>query len=114
MARFGTEERLQHANRGWAVRRTTEIALTALGIVLLSPRGYGDSPTPTRNATIIAATKEKPVPLASANFEPERSKLIGAAKQEGTVAIASGRAPSRQYRPAVAAFQQKFGATGEA
>jgi len=29
MVRFGTEERLQHANRGWAVRRTTEIALTA-------------------------------------------------------------------------------------
>ena len=95
MVRFGTEERLQHANRGWAVRRTTEIALTALGIVLLSPRGYGDSPTPTRNATIIAATKEKPVPLASANFEQEWSKLIGAAKQEGTVAIASGGAPSR-------------------
>ena len=44
MARFGTEERLQHANRGWAVRRTTEIALTALGIVLLLPRGHGDSP----------------------------------------------------------------------
>src|SRR5437870_263840 len=97
MVRFGTEERLQHANRGWAVRRTTEIALTALGIVLLSLRGYGDSPTPTRNATIIAATKEKPVPLASANFEQEWSKLIGAAKQEGTVAIASGGAPSRQY-----------------
>src|SRR5947208_16434373 len=113
MVRFGTEERLQHANRGWAVRRTTEIALTALGIVLLSPRGYGDSPTPTRNATIIAATKEKPVPLASANFEQEWSKLIGAAKQEGTVAIASGGAPSRQYRSGVDAIQTKFGVKPE-
>ncbi len=113
MVRFGTEERLQHANRGWAVRRTTEIALTALGIVLLSPRGYGDSPTPTRNATISAATKEKPVRLASANFEQEWSKLIGAAKQEGTVAIASGGAPSRQYRPVVEAFQKKFGVKAE-
>ena len=51
--------------------------------------------------------------LASANFEQEWSKLIGAAKQEGIVAIASGGAPSRQYRPVVEAFQKKFGVKAE-
>lgn len=30
-------------------------------------------------------------------FESEWNKLIAAAKQEGTLAIASGRQPSRQY-----------------
>jgi iron(III) transport system substrate-binding protein len=113
MLRFGTEERLQHTKRGWAVRRTTEVALTAVGILLLSLRGYGDSSTPTQNATIIAAAKDKAVPQASANFEQEWSKLIAAAKQEGTVAIASGGAPSRQYRPVVDAFQKKFGIKAE-
>lgn len=46
---------------------------------------------------------------AKANFEEEWAKLIAAAKQEGTVAIASGGAPSRQYRPVVEVFQKKFG-----
>jgi iron(III) transport system substrate-binding protein len=46
---------------------------------------------------------------APANFEQEWSKLIAAAKQEGTVAIASGGAPSRQYRPVMDAFMKKFG-----
>ena len=50
---------------------------------------------------------------SAANFEQEWSKLIAAAKQEGTVAIASGGAPSRQYRPVVDAFQKKFGIKGE-
>ena len=50
-----------------------------------------------------------PVYGASANFEQEWSKLTGVAKQEGTVAIASGGAPSRQYRPVVDAFSKKFG-----
>ena len=49
----------------------------------------------------------------SANFEQEWSKLIAAAKQEGTLAIASGGAPSRQYRPVVDAFQKKFGVKAE-
>lgn len=43
------------------------------------------------------------------NFEQEWSKLIAAAQQEGTLSIASGGAPSRQYRPVVAAFTKKFG-----
>jgi iron(III) transport system substrate-binding protein len=46
---------------------------------------------------------------ATANFEQEWSNLIAAAKQEGTVAIASGGAPSRQYRPVVDVFAKKFG-----
>src|SRR6266481_3768088 len=50
---------------------------------------------------------------ATANFEQEWAKLIAAAKQEGTLAIASGGAPSRQYRPVVDAFQKKFGVTVE-
>jgi iron(III) transport system substrate-binding protein len=43
------------------------------------------------------------------NFEQEWSNLIAAAKQEGTVAIASGGAPSRQYRPVVDVFAKKYG-----
>jgi len=50
---------------------------------------------------------------APGNFEQEWSNLIAAAKQEGTVAIASGGAPSRQYRPVVDAFQKKFGIKAE-
>lgn len=45
----------------------------------------------------------------SGNFEQEWSNLIAAAKQEGTVAIASGGAPSRQYRPVVDVFAKKYG-----
>jgi iron(III) transport system substrate-binding protein len=60
-----------------------------------------------------AAPKEKALPQTSANFEQEWAKLIAAAKQEGTVAIASGGAPSRQYRPVVEAFYKKFGVKAE-
>ena len=48
-------------------------------------------------------------PQSSASFEQEWSKLVAAAKQEGTLGIASGGAPSRQYRPVVDAFSKKFG-----
>lgn len=61
----------------------------------------------------IAAAAEKPSAPAKAGFEEEWSKLIAAAKREGTVAIASGGAPSRQYRPLVDVFQKKFGVTVE-
>jgi ABC-type Fe3+ transport system substrate-binding protein len=55
----------------------------------------------------------------AANFDQEWSKLIAAAKQERTLSVASGGAPSRQYRPLMAAFTKKFGvkvevATGNA
>jgi iron(III) transport system substrate-binding protein len=46
---------------------------------------------------------------APANFEQEWSKLVAAAKQEGTLSVASGGAPSRQYRPVVDVFSKKFG-----
>jgi iron(III) transport system substrate-binding protein len=46
---------------------------------------------------------------APANFEQEWSKLVAAAKQEGTLSVASGGAPSRQYRPVMDAFTKKFG-----
>lgn len=46
---------------------------------------------------------------APANFDAEWSKLVAAAQQEGTLTIASGGAPSRQYRPVVEAFTKKFG-----
>src|SRR5256885_17141905 len=58
---------------------------------------------------MIAAAAEKP----KTSFEEEWSKLIAAAKHEGTVAVASGGAPSRQYRPIVDVFQKKFGVTVE-
>ena len=57
-------------------------------------------------ATPTAPTKAAPV--TSTNFEQEWSKLIAAAQQEGIVSIASGGAPSRQYRPVVDAFNKKF------
>src|SRR5690606_33679192 len=43
------------------------------------------------------------------NFEKEWKALIEAAKKEGTLAIATGGAPSRQYRPTFDAFTEKFG-----
>ncbi len=60
---------------------------------------------------MTAAAAEKPA--ASGSFEEEWSKLIAAAKKEGTVMIASGGAPSRQYRPVVDVFSKKFGITVE-
>jgi iron(III) transport system substrate-binding protein len=58
---------------------------------------------------MVLAPLELAYSAAGGNFEQEWSKLSVAAKQEGTVAIASGGAPSRQYRPVVEAFQKKFG-----
>lgn len=46
---------------------------------------------------------------APANFEQEWAKLIAAAKQDGTLSVASGGAPSRQYRPVLDVFSKKFG-----
>src|SRR5262249_54457881 len=45
---------------------------------------------------------------AAANFDQEWAKLVAAAKQEGTVAVASGGAPSRQYRPVVEVSQKSL------
>lgn len=43
------------------------------------------------------------------SFAQEWEALIAAAKQEGTLAIATGGAPSRQYRPTFDAFRKEFG-----
>src|SRR5262249_15818705 len=45
---------------------------------------------------------------APGNFEQDWAKLIAAAQQEGIVSVASGGAPSRQYRPVVDGFSKKF------
>ena len=58
---------------------------------------------------LLSASIASAAATAPANFEAEWSKLAAAAKQEGTLAIASGGAPSRQYRPVVDAFTKKFG-----
>jgi len=62
---------------------------------------------------MLCLARLSPTYAASANFEQEWNKLMAAAKQEGTVAIASGGAPSRQYRPVVDAFYKKFGVKAE-
>ncbi|HWP60712.1 MAG TPA: extracellular solute-binding protein [Candidatus Acidoferrales bacterium] len=58
-------------------------------------------------ASSVALAPERAASQAS--FEQEWAKLVAAAKQEGTVSIASGGAPSRQYRPVTDVFQKKFG-----
>ena len=60
------------------------------------------------SAACAATPSSKAAPQSSANFEAEWSKLAAAAQQEGTVSIASGGAPSRQYRPVVDVFSKKF------
>jgi iron(III) transport system substrate-binding protein len=97
MADIRTKEERQCSRWKLAVCIVTGIALAASGIFFLSL------------SAAYAAFAEKP----TANFEQEWAKLIAAAKQEGTVAIASGGAPSRQYRPVVDVFQKKFGVTVE-
>lgn len=91
------DERLSHheGREGHEGRiRLAGILLAVLGISFLClPAAYGAS--------------------ATTNFEQEWARLIVAAKQEGIVAIASGGAPSRQYRPVVDVFQKKFGVTVE-
>ncbi|HEY2918059.1 MAG TPA: extracellular solute-binding protein, partial [Candidatus Binatia bacterium] len=74
--------------------------------------GIGERFLTTLLAVLLAAPcahGATAAPQASANFEQEWSKLIAAAQQEGTLAVASGGAPSRQYRPVMDAFTKKFG-----
>jgi len=75
------------------------IALWVLsaGLILISPSGFAATAAPTKAAS-----------QASASFETEWSKLIAAAQQEGTLSVASGGAPSRQYRPVMDIFTKKF------
>src|SRR5262245_66135648 len=90
MAKF--REDRKHSRSSRAANRATEILMIILSVsFVFSPMVYA----------------------ASADFEQEWGKLIAAAKQEGKVAVASGGAPSRQYRPVVDFFQKKFGVAVE-
>jgi ABC-type Fe3+ transport system substrate-binding protein len=105
----------RHHGRNGKSRAVTVLALVFLAIARVRlPSAYGEPSIPQSKTLLAAAAlKEKAAPQASANFELEWSNLMAAAKQEGTVAIASGGAPSRQYRPVVDAFNKKFGVKAE-
>jgi ABC-type Fe3+ transport system substrate-binding protein len=105
----------KHDGRNGKSRAVTVLALVFLAIALARlPSAYGEPSIPQSKTLLAAAAlKDKAAPQASANFELEWSNLMAAAKQEGTVAIASGGAPSRQYRPVVDAFNKKFGVKAE-
>jgi len=96
---------------GTSVGMFKAVGLSALAAIFVFLHlAYGDShPRDTKMMLAAVAPKDQPPQQASPNFEQEWSKLIAAAKQEGTVAIASGGAPSRQYRPVVNVFAKKFG-----
>jgi ABC-type Fe3+ transport system substrate-binding protein len=68
-----------------------------LAVITIAPAAF---------AATVPSTKA--APSSGSNFEAEWSKLAGAAQQEGTLSIASGGAPSRQYRPVVDVFSKKF------
>ncbi len=57
----------------------------------------------------VLALSAGTAPPASADFQKDWAKLIAAAIKEGTVSIAAGGAPSRQYRHVFNKFQKKFG-----
>jgi iron(III) transport system substrate-binding protein len=65
------------------------------------------------SATKLAAAAGQMTAQAKTTFDQEWAKLIAAAKQEGTLGVASGGAPSREYRPVMDVFQKKFGVTVE-
>jgi ABC-type Fe3+ transport system substrate-binding protein len=99
----------QCCKRSVMLGRAAKVLLLAAGVsFLFLAVAHSDSAAP-KITLVAAASAEKPAPQAAKNFEPEWAKLIAAAKQEGTVAIASGGAPSRQYRPVIDVFQKKFG-----
>ncbi|MEA2659380.1 MAG: hypothetical protein QOF64_1976, partial [Candidatus Binatota bacterium] len=90
MCKNRAQENLGRAIRVGAYNYTPLLVLVAL-ILAIAPAVFA-----------AAATQ------SGANFEAEWSKLIAAAQQEGTLSIASGGAPSRQYRPVVDVFSKKF------
>jgi iron(III) transport system substrate-binding protein len=89
------------------------LIFSAICLVRLAPAYCDLLSAKLKTVLAAAAPKDKTAPQTSANFEQEWTKLVAAAKQEGTVAIASGGAPSRQYRPVVDAFSKKFGVKAE-
>jgi iron(III) transport system substrate-binding protein len=90
MKRIRTEKKLQHERPQKTIKKLSGRVLSIFVVIFFFlPAAHGAQ--------------------ATATFEQEWSNLIAAAKQEGTVAIASGGAPSRQYRPVVDVFAKKFG-----
>jgi iron(III) transport system substrate-binding protein len=90
----------KHNLLNWIVRNVGTYCDTPLllaAILAIAPAAFAATPAATKTA-----------PQSSANFEAEWSKLAAAAQQEGTLSIASGGAPSRQYRPVVDVFSKKF------
>ena len=82
--------------------------------VLLTSAGYSDPPKQPSSLTLAAAApKEMVPPQAKGGFDQEWADLIAAAQREGKLVIASGGAPSRQYRPIIDVFQKKFGVSVE-
>jgi len=98
-------------NSSLTAHRNTSLLAALVICILCSPAVYADSHTPSSKTLLAAAAPKDNAPQTSASFEQEWSKLIAAAKKESVVAIASGGAPSRQYRPVIDAFQKKFGVT---
>src|SRR5262245_37546530 len=78
---------------GWRWRLATAIVAALSGAVCFLAEARGAAPAPQ----------------AKANFEQEWARLIAGAQKEGTLAIAPGGAPSREYRPVADVFQKKFG-----
>jgi iron(III) transport system substrate-binding protein len=111
--------RTAHGRRGNGTngrfRTVIELVLIFSAFFLVRlPSAYGEPSIPQAKTLLAAAAlRDKAALQASANFEVEWSNLMAAAKQEGTVAIASGGAPSRQYRPVVDAFNKKFAVKAE-
>jgi iron(III) transport system substrate-binding protein len=95
------------------VRKLAGIVLATLGTSILFLFEARSDSSDEKRMLIAAASLEKSATPPTVNFEQEWSKLIAAAKQDGTVAIASGGAPSRQYRPVLDVFQKKFGVKTE-
>src|SRR4051794_39321954 len=85
------------------VSHCTLIVATMLAFLQGWP-AHGHAAAADAQLRLAAAAK----PQSGAGFEQEWSKLISAAQQEGTVMVASGGAPSRQYRPVMDAFTKKY------
>src|SRR5215468_1413204 len=84
---------LRYVGSGWRSRPTIAILAALSGAPCFFPEAHGAAPAPQTKA----------------NFEQEWARLIASGQKEGTLAIASGGAPSREYRPVADVFQKKFG-----
>jgi ABC-type Fe3+ transport system substrate-binding protein len=70
--------------------------------------------TSALKATLIAGeANANAAGQTEAKFDQEWATLIAAAKREGRVEIAAGGEPSRNYRPLLSVFQNKFGIEAE-